>query len=266
MEDGTVGGAASTVVTNANSPVLDGAAGGGAPMLYSSDLPAAAIYDPVSATVYGNSVALYTDNVFVQGVTPGNRVDVDDNTNAPPLHEPAAFSFEMFINATPESNSSVFRVIAAKRRTNGNYAWGLMVANGQLVLRVDSDTGGTGQFNQGVQSNKTTHGVLDDGNWHHIALTYDPTGNDGSPLFRLYKDYVQVATLAPANNGAIVYDGGVMTFGGRPDGNGFSGTLDEVRLSDSVLTSGEFLVATAIPEPGVLVGCLGGLAMIRRRR
>jgi len=264
LEDGPVGTEATTLASEANSPLLDGTEGGSASgaMAFSDQVPDIIILDPVTGTTAANTLSLFTKRVG------NNRFDVDDNLNVPPLHEPDTFSCEMFIKAGDDVSG--YRVMARKTRGGANGSWFLMANAGRIGLRVDSDIDlngdgdtndpGEGRFNQGLYSNVAAHGSIDDGQWHHIAVTYD----DSPATFKLYKDYSYIGQLVPGNGGSIVYDGGVLHLGGRNNGNGWEGWMDELRLVDDVLTPEQFL--RAIPEPATL-SLLGlGLAALARRR
>jgi hypothetical protein len=254
LEDGPIGTEATTLASEANSPLLDGTEGGTASgaMVFSDQVPDVVIVDPVTGAAAANTSSLFTKRVG------NNRFDVDDNLNVPPLHEPDTFSCEMFIKAGDDV--SQYRVLARKTRDSANGSWFLIAHAGRIGLRVDSNDDGKGQFNQGLYSSVAAHGSIDDGQWHHIAVTYDDT----PATFKLYKDYSYIGQLVPGNGGSIVYDGGVLHLGGRNNGNGWEGWVDEIRFVDDVLTPEQFL--QAIPEPATL-SLLGiGLAALARRR
>ena len=266
LEGGPVGTEASLVSSTVNSAILQGTEGGTgtASMFYSSDVPGAYIQDGVSGPFVANSKSLYTERVG------NNRFDVDDNISGTPLHEPTSFTFETFVKADLADISS-FRVIARKTRNSSDGSWFLFANNGNLILRADTQVSGSSGpgFNQSISSNFSVHGSIDDGAWHHIAVTYD----ENTSLFQLFKDYSLIGTLNPDDSGAnqIVYDGGVLHIGGRSNGNGLQGWIDEPRLSDGVLTVDQFLRTgippQPIPEPSsMLLLAVGGLMLMSRRK
>lgn len=259
LEDGAVGTEATTLTSQANSPLLDGTESGS--MFFSDAIPGPLIADGIGGAVVSNTRSLYTTR------TGNNYFYVDDNVNSPALHEPTSFTFELFIRADL-ADVSGFRVIAKKVRGNGYPgSWFLMANAGRILLRVDSNASGQSGpgWNQSIASNVGTVGSIDDGKWHHIGLTYEETGQSSS-VFRLYKDYQLVGSLIPAGpSGKIVYDGGRLEIGGRSTGNGWQGWIDEVRLSSGVLSSSQFL--QAVPEPASVLAWapLAGMLLLWRR-
>jgi hypothetical protein len=66
----------------------------------------------------------------------------------------------------------------------------------------------------------------------------------------------------------LLYDDGALLFGQGAGGLAFDGLLDEIRFTDSVLTTSQFL--RAVPEPGsfslLLFGTIGLWWMGRKPR
>ena len=90
--------------------------------------------------------------------------------------------------------------------------------------------------------------------WHHVALTHDPTGGDGRNRYELFMDGVSYGAVtnvdaATASNCRI--GNTRVSIGGRQNGTGNNATqrFDYLRLSDRVLQPEEFLCA---PGPGVV--------------
>lgn len=100
-----------------------------------------------------------------------------------------------------------------------------------------------------------------DGNTHHVAVVYDPTG--AQDVIRTYVDGVLRGT--PANVSGTFAGNSNLRIGGtgHQTNERWIGTIDAVRISSDVLAPGQF-----IPEPGSIamagVACAGLLA--RRRR
>lgn len=268
LEEGPNATKASTLVSQANSPLLDGDenAVGANSMYYSTQVPGPQIQDGVGGSKVSNTLSLYTERVGVLNGT-GNRFDVDDNTNNPPLTEPRTFTFETFIKADT-NDVTAFRTIARKTRGGADGSWFLMANNGKLMLRADTNTTGSSGdgWNESVSTTVATHGSIDDGEWHHIAVTYEEP--DGAGVFKLYKDYQLVGTLNPKDTGEnkIVYDGGILHIGGRSSGNGWQGWIDEPRLSNVVLSTDDFLLAVPEPSSVVLLGMATVVLPVIRRR
>lgn len=147
--------------------------------------------------------------------------------------------------------------------------------DGAVPISPATSLGNPDGFNQGftpsgstniANASITTTGLVD--GWHHVAMTIT-NGTDVA----LFVDYIQVATgkLSSSNaNGtnALNYDDSGIFFIGGGGGRGFDGWIDEVRLSDTILTTDQFLRADIIPEPSHALLLLTGLTAfgLRRRR
>ena len=105
---------------------------------------------------------------------------------------------------------------------------------GEIRLRADTDT---------MDQHADTSGhSLNDGNWHHIAVTYDEAS---SPQLKLYVDYELAASLIPNTpDNKLYYDPGYPLQIGSYTGDGLEGWIDEVRFTDEVLSTSEFLRTT----------------------
>ena len=150
------------------------------------------------------------------------------------------FTAEAFVRVNRHVNYP--QVIGKTRALTGGYSWSLgMNASGNLRSRIDSETPpSTSGFNQTLESSA----FMEDGKWHHVALTYDyPT-----KTARLYKDYVKVYEVASVN--PIITDGGDIKIGNGDQA--FDGWIDEVRLTDRVLAPTEFLYT--VPLAGTVIG------------
>ena len=90
---------------------------------------------------------------------------------------------------------------------------------------------------------------INDGLWHHVALTYD-----GSRL-RLYTDYVlQVSIEASGDienyaSGTMTWIGGYGAYTGSSGQRRFNGFIDEVRVSNVALAPGQFLRLEPVAPP-----------------
>ena len=82
---------------------------------------------------------------------------------------------------------------------------------------------------------------VDDGEWHHGALTVQEGANLRPDVTKLYVDGVEDSTFSGSNNPYEVTADVDVRFGmsGPQDGRYFSGALDEIRLYDRPLSDGE---------------------------
>ena len=132
----------------------------------------------------------------------------------------------------------------------------------------------------GVMMNSGQYGVIggdstdyidaltDDGEWHHVVVTYD---SGASVLKQLYVDGGFVATAMGPNDLRYTFDR--ITIGGEGNQwwiyNHMKGCVDEFAIYEGVLDAGSILehYMEGTPEPATLALLgLGGLALIRKRR
>lgn len=104
--------------------------------------------------------------------------------------------------------------------------------------------------------------------WTHYAVTMDRSLTGAAERIKVYVDGV-VAGTYNVSNGLIsdpAFIDKVLYIGARNANDiYYKGLIDEMRISDQVLTPSQFL---SVPEPGsasLLLG-LGGLALMKRRR
>lgn len=245
---------------------------------YASSSPGSVILDGVGGPVINasNSTSVKFENAGVDDASPifntnrGGRITVSST-----LLEPASFTIEMFVRV--DSNIQ-FASLAGKERNGGstwlldtnnvgNAAANVESADSQLRLRVDHQElalgGGNPGFNQNIGSSSPA-GLFGDGEWHHIAVTY----NDATNTFSFFKDYVAAGSGTINSQGVqdLVHNGGLFFLGNLGGGRAFDGWMDEVRFSDNTLTTDQFL--RAVPEPRralLLILSITALAIRRRR-
>ncbi len=147
--------------------------------------------------------------------------------DAPGLCQPT-LTVECFFRV--EQQAKRFALLASKRRADGS-TWSLAISpDGVVTARFDTQQGDSRiGFNRTVSS-----GVkVDDGAWHHVALSFDQATLEAA----LYVDYILAKKAT--TNGPLVYDTAGLTIG-----RGLNGWIDEIRLSDTVLHPEQFLRAT----------------------
>ena len=272
FDDGSNGATATTLVTEVNAATLNGTAsgnaGGPAPT-FSFNVPGDIIRDGVGGPIinFDNKLSLNFQNTGAGGgvaspsSTVGGVVTVNDPGGAGSLLKPASFTVEAFVQVQDEVDFSTF--IAKTRVDAGGSTW-LLDNNStdRLRVRIDSQPLGAGSgagFNQSIASANPN---LRDAQWHHIAMTYNETNRQ----VLLFVDYLQVASGTATN--ALVYDNNPLRIGDLGGGRAFDGFIDEVRLSNTVLTASQFLRAEPrVPEPAsVMLLAMAGGALLRRRR
>ena len=192
---------------------------------------------------------------YAEQVTPGTGTELDDDTLD--FAAGQAFTIEGFIKCDPQ-----LAIFFTNRSANG------------IQLHVDGD----GKLNFICDDGNNSRISWDDSSvtdnqWHHFAVIRE--GSSPSPGFsngkmRIFVDYVEDTN--PPDNGDSISSGSLandaaLTFGANENGGGhdYNGFLDDIRISNEVLTPDQFL--QTIPEPAslVLLG-LACTALLRRRR
>lgn len=177
----------------------------------------------------------------------------------------SAFTVEFRMKAGTAGNSGHRLLVDKSHGFIDSTGWTFQTVNGNVHLNL----GAGGTFPGGVS---TTN--VHDNQWHHIAGTYDIT--DVGQELKLYIDGVLEGAFNVGTYTANLRDvviGAACVFPGCnfPGQQRFyNGLIDDLRISDTALTAGQFLNAeTEISEPMAiaLFGLgLAGLTFTRRRR
>jgi len=239
FDDGAPALAASSIVTPTNSPALNGTArtwaGGTTKPAFSGERGGLRVIDGIGGPRlnWGNRGSLRFVNRDVPDSKTsgaGSVVTVPDND---PLTRPHSFTVEAFVKVDRDVD---FPTIVGKNRADaGGTSWQMDInADGTLRVRIDSQALGLGSGNAGFNQSFRTTANLQDGQWHHVAMSYEDTNR----AVELYADYVDVGGGTTVN--PIVYDGQQLSVG-ADGGRALDGWVDEVRLSDAVLLPEQFL-------------------------
>ncbi len=243
FDDAAAGTTAGSLVSQYNS--LTGtavASGSGAAPVHNADVPGALIYDGLLGALLNasNDTSLKFDNTAIPGnanTGDGGRVDVADPGGSTSVLKPRSFTAETFYKA--EGHVNYPSLFGKSRADAGGCTWLLDTSsNDRFRVRVDSQPLGSGS-GSGFNQSFGTSIDLNDGKWHHLALTYDDT----TRRVELYVDYVLRGSGTTIN--PIVYDDRPLVMGQGAGGRALDGWLDEVRVSDTVLASSQFLRAGA---------------------
>ncbi|MEX2215069.1 MAG: LamG-like jellyroll fold domain-containing protein [Phycisphaeraceae bacterium] len=214
--EGTPGGAVGAVQNSANPGFLDGAGEGGA--IYSSSVIGGQIWDPVSGSVAANTSSLNMGNIGTARV----RV-LDDNAL-----DASSFTVEAFILIG--GDQAGFPAYVSHRTATPARGW---------QLDINASEQGRSRFDTAATSNQVTANGVDQslagGVWHHTAVSYNAATNTISH----YVDYgiVVTRTLTGTAADATAVAADLLIGGAYPAGS----AVDEVRYSNSVLTSSQFL-------------------------
>lgn len=235
----------------------------GAP-IYADGFPEGVLcYDPVSGTKFVNSTSLEMHNT-ANGTGAGHHADVFVR-DASALHL-STFTIEAFVRDTTTVKSQYERILFYMEgypSTSGAAVGTVGYGDGQWAWMVGMKSGGYLSFNMSgtregstesgytypnQQSSNTrppnntwynnnVPGILTDGRWHHVAMTVDGVAKK----VRLYVDYE--CCLEDTLYSGIPYESTYFHIGTKGcGGNGsWGGLMDEVRISDAVLTPDQML-------------------------
>ena len=212
------------------------------------------IYDPVSGCRWRNRASMR----FTTGTTSGKGGSYYGSTLKVPGSDKSfqptdAFTIECFV-CTTGGVFDTFSPIFGKRNSNdyANESWALYLArNGSLAARLTT----SGSSSPKIYGPSSPYGMgvpIDDGSWHHVAMTYSKV--DG--ICRVYVDYAESFTFPTkaggigetvSYNASYTDDRSAFHIGGYPWVNGssvgrkFNGCIDELRISDVALSPAQFL-------------------------
>ncbi len=167
--------------------------------------------------------------------------------------------------------------------TSGKQAL-MCAANGSTQQSFDIDTtagGGLTFYLRSIESNQLEAHVSGlssafDGEWHYIAYTWNATtGEAGTGSVSVYLDGV-AQSVSIANNAITSSDTWGnwdypmrLAVGGRdnPTWDPFTGSLDDVRVYNSVLSAQEVAALAGVPEPATMsLLVLGAMGILARRK
>ena len=239
---------------------------------YTTPFQGMRIYDPMKGRGWMNRSAMRFTTGKKDGVANGESyyggcVVWKPSSTSSTYSTRDAITIECFV-CTTGGVFDIFAPIFGKRNrsseTGGadfaHESWALyMTANGKLEVRFSTiNSSGAVTTHNPSQDNGEINGeygrgvAINDGNWHHVALTYDKA--DG--LCRVYVDYVQQFTTEDTNKNPIYYSKSTsdlietgIYIGGYPyvnksdnRGRKFDGCIDEFRIyNDIALVPNQFL-------------------------
>lgn len=150
------------------------------------------------------------------------------------------FTAEIFMRV---DRAVSYSVIMAKKRAGG-FSWAVNVlTSGELRVRMDTNLPGeTDGFNKSFSPGADSQ--VEDGKWHHVALTYDAGTEQGE----VFVDYESVGSFTSPVN-PLYFDEGDYIIGAGD--RAFDGWLDEFRLSGKVLAPDQFL--RVVSEGGTVI-------------
>ena len=206
---------------------------------YTNSAPAGyCVYDPVTGARVENRCGLHFHTTG-SGDQKGGMLRITEDAA---LNAITNLTLEAFVRLGPDVpiTGSYMRPIILKANTGFQGTWGLHVFESNLFYRVtfllDDGTTLAHGWGNGAKSAR-----LDDGRWHHLAVTFD----FGTRKVYSYVDYVRIST-ATMNEKAIGFyhpANSPLQIGGNASHNTrrHNGEIDEVRISDEALPPEKFL-------------------------
>lgn len=177
-----------------------------------------------------------------------------------------SFTVLAWVQTTGTSDQTIFSYTPSNGVTGGADLRLFVQSNGDL--RVEMSAGAGFNLSSGAFD-------LGDGATHMVGVLFDSSTGDSFQDVDLYVDgtiyNVTGGTDHTVNIAQTVSGGGNGIRFGQDNAGGrqFSGTIDDVGIFDTALTSGELAnyATNGIPEPSTaLLGGLGVLGLLRRRR
>ncbi|MDB6065707.1 MAG: hypothetical protein JWR26_1915 [Pedosphaera sp.] len=187
------------------------------------------------APVFGNALSLNGTSSFVS-------IPVISTSNI------NAFSLEAWIKPANLTATTYSDILRQQVYSSGVPCWMLAFQGKGTLLTFGLATSGPGYQELHVPINPADY---TDGNWHHLAATYDGTTK------RIYVDGILIGSVA--QTGPVAYSGSDNGIGAWPSAAGsefFNGQIDEVRIwsvARSAIDINNNLVTTLSGnEPGLL--------------
>jgi len=105
-------------------------------------------------------------------------------------------------------------------------------------------------FNQGAEFENAN---LDDGKWHHVALTFDSDEEKSNTSISFYKDRKFIGTKTVNGLVRTVESGAISSTSFTIGSAALTGYIDEVRLSQGILDVKDMLRATHVKRPFAII-------------
>jgi RHS repeat-associated protein len=188
----------------------------------------------------------------------GNAIAFDGVNDYVQLAPPTAFAFEkghtFTVEAWLRTTATGTGVIFSKMPNAGTYrGYELYLSNGRIGCYLVST------LPSSYLQEQTTAATFNDGKWHHIAWTYNGSGDAAGS--RLYVDGVDQPTTITANTlaatASIVDNTVPALIGARSRVSNFSGELDEVRVWSTVRSQNELQAHAGNPVDPASAGLAG---------
>ena len=224
---------------------------GGSPATFSDDVPGARIVDGEGGAILSrnNTKSLSLANSRVAWTNAndiyylGKTLDGEDRTS---------WTVEFFMKAGSEQGAWA-RITSALAGGNWN-SWSPYIIeynSGSKKFALNGD-------GKNPKPSITFGKDVCDGDWHHVAFSFEPNNDRPDPtnsVMKLYIDYgepaaVQTQSLFKYPENLHFVLGGI---GDAATDTGYFGLIDELRISDGALTPSQFLRAEKAPGLSVFI-------------
>ncbi len=160
--------------------------------------------------------------------------------NHPDLSPPAAFTVELWVRAKPElAEAKHVFLLDKKYASQHDYQWQLAAADSSEGHSMIVNLG----FGMDSESFTSDAIRLPEGEWHHLAFTYD-----GAGTVRFYRDGSSVGVVTRPGRHGVARGSHPLAIGDRVGSlyGGFPGYLDEVRICQGALEFSPASITIAI--------------------
>ena len=193
------------------------------------------IYDPVSGTCRTNSAAMrFSTAKGTYSAECGGCLKIANTKSLyAPIEDSNKITVEAFVCTTGGSYNTFGPIVGS---VSGDFLaenWAICTEeSGQIFVRF------MGEGHRGNTDSK--YKKVNDGAWHHVALTYDGAKVSIYVDYVLDRSYDRTATIGFGDKN-ITYVGGYDTFNNGYGCRRFPGVIDEVRVSNAALAPEQFL-------------------------
>jgi hypothetical protein len=169
------------------------------------------------------------NGVFAQALSFSGSAYVEISDSATINFGSADFSISFWLNTSSTKTGNTI----IEKRSASYVGYDVTLYSGRLLLQIADSSGYSNYWNSSSQA-------LNNGQWHFVAITVDRDSTSG---IKFYVDASLVDTFNPTDRPGSITNTDNLYFGKHRDWSSWNyvGGLDEVKLYNRVLTSGEIV-------------------------